>query len=525
MALEAQLQRPDSNAGELRQSFQIERLGRVRLKAFPRPLEHGRHRFAMRGRPIDRMAEIVRLTGEKKPDDRLAQGRDHDGRKVGGLPAMLGKIDEIFDLELKCAPERRVEVDPRFELDRTYRFFRQRRGPVFDLSPVHQQNELRAIILPDHPGRQRRGQQRRHAAWPGLHLASCGPDFRPAADRHLQQEETIKATRIDRHRAAVSHIVHRKPVKPRAVVQRVEIRPGMLEWIQCMRAENSPDRLRSLIDIGGMNAGVRREPRDGSGIVDICNGCVRHHGLVALRYLKPIIARSSHLESRLGPAGQPNYRRPSPHRASGDMEGGLPGHAAFARWTGWIRLAARLSSRNLATCRPSGTTREGLPPWLYLKKALPGTERDFPARPGTSSARFIFQRPYASRPSPLRPTANRDSLSLSTFIRRKKSSFLCRKACWISNSTAYGCRPKPEISSGCRAAFRTVISTSRTGLPALCSGCRLPGSSRHCSITSTTSRMWLRSSVFRQSTKSIFCPKTPTLKRPDPKARFTAGTG
>jgi hypothetical protein len=49
---------------------------------------------------------------------------------------MLGKIDEIFDLELKCAPERRVEVDPRFELDRTYRFFRQRRGPVFDLSPV-----------------------------------------------------------------------------------------------------------------------------------------------------------------------------------------------------------------------------------------------------------------------------------------------------------------------------------------------------------------------------------------------------
>jgi hypothetical protein len=36
-----------------------------------------------------------------------------------------------------------------------------------------------------------------------------------------------------------------------------------------MRAENSPDRLRSLIDIGGMNAGVRRESRDGSGIVDI----------------------------------------------------------------------------------------------------------------------------------------------------------------------------------------------------------------------------------------------------------------
>ena len=99
---------------------------------------------------------------------------------------MLSEIDEIFDLELKRTSERCVEVDMRFEFHPARRLFRKRRSPAFDLPPIHQQYELRAIVVPDHSGRQRWRQQRRHGARAGLHLAATGLDFCPPADRHLQ---------------------------------------------------------------------------------------------------------------------------------------------------------------------------------------------------------------------------------------------------------------------------------------------------------------------------------------------------
>jgi hypothetical protein len=42
----------------------------------------------------------------------------------------------------------------------------------------------------------------------------------------------------------------------------------MPERIQRMWTENSSDRLRGVIDIGGMNARIRRQPRAGRGMSD-----------------------------------------------------------------------------------------------------------------------------------------------------------------------------------------------------------------------------------------------------------------
>jgi hypothetical protein len=64
-------------------------------------------------------------------------------------------------------------------------------------------------------------------------------------------------------------------------MQRMEIGPGMPERIQRMRTEYSSDRLRSVIDIGGMNARISRQPRAGRGMSHTQNGCVRHHRLAA----------------------------------------------------------------------------------------------------------------------------------------------------------------------------------------------------------------------------------------------------
>jgi len=55
----------------------------------------------------------------------------------------------------------------------------------------------------------------------------------------------------------------------------------------------------------------------------------------------------------------------------------------------------------------------------------------------------------------------------------------------ISNSMAFGCRPRPETWYACREAFRTAISTNRTSLPAPCSGCHPPESWRRCSTSCT----------------------------------------
>ncbi len=63
---------------------------------------------------------------------------------------------------------------------------------------------------------------------------------------------------------------------------------------------------------------------------------------------------------------------------------------------------------------------------------------------------------------------------------------------FISNSMAFGCRPTLETWYACREAFRTVISTNRTSLPAPCSGYHLPGSWRRCSTNSITLRTWLK---------------------------------
>ena len=114
----------------------------------------GGQRFAAERGPIDRVAEIVALASEKEPEDGLAQGGHHDGRQIRGRSAMFGEIDEIFDLELKRSPERRVEIDMRFEFDPARRPFRKCGSPAFDLLPIHQQYQLRAVVLPDHSGRQ-----------------------------------------------------------------------------------------------------------------------------------------------------------------------------------------------------------------------------------------------------------------------------------------------------------------------------------------------------------------------------------
>ena len=80
--------------------------------------------MAVGRRPIDDIAEIVSLAGEKQPEDRLTQGRHHDRRQIRRRPAMLGEIDQIFDLELKRASEGCVEVDMRFEFHWARRPFR-----------------------------------------------------------------------------------------------------------------------------------------------------------------------------------------------------------------------------------------------------------------------------------------------------------------------------------------------------------------------------------------------------------------
>ena len=200
MTLEAQLQRSDADAGLSRQFFQIERIGRMRLQTFPRPLKDGGQRVALRRRPMDGIAEIMTLTGEQeKPDNRFAQrGRLH-GRQIRSWPAVLSEIDQIFNLKLKGTAERRAEVDMGFELHRTGRPFRKRGSAAFHPVPIHQQNELRAIVLPDHPGRQRGRQQRRHGARLQFDFEASGLDMRPAADRYLQQKEAVEAARIDRY--------------------------------------------------------------------------------------------------------------------------------------------------------------------------------------------------------------------------------------------------------------------------------------------------------------------------------------
>src|SRR5664279_641733 len=59
MTLEAELQRPNTDAGQPRQFFQIERLGRMRLERGPRPPVRRGQRVAMPRRSIDRGTEIV----------------------------------------------------------------------------------------------------------------------------------------------------------------------------------------------------------------------------------------------------------------------------------------------------------------------------------------------------------------------------------------------------------------------------------------------------------------------------------
>ena len=65
-----------------RQFFQIQGLGGVGLEIVPRPLENAGQCFAVGRGPVDRIAEIVSLAGEKKPDNRLAQGSHHHGRQT-----------------------------------------------------------------------------------------------------------------------------------------------------------------------------------------------------------------------------------------------------------------------------------------------------------------------------------------------------------------------------------------------------------------------------------------------------------
>jgi hypothetical protein len=61
----------------------------------------------------------------------------------------------------------------------------------------------------------------------------------------------------------------------------MEIRPGMPQRIQRMRAKYSPDRFGGLADICGVDTGIGRKPRHARSPVNIRNGCVQHHGLVA----------------------------------------------------------------------------------------------------------------------------------------------------------------------------------------------------------------------------------------------------
>jgi hypothetical protein len=65
-------------------------------------------------------------------------------------PATLCQINQVLDLALQGAAKRRAEIDMRVEFDRGHSLLCQCSGPGFDLAPVHQQDELRAIVLPNH---------------------------------------------------------------------------------------------------------------------------------------------------------------------------------------------------------------------------------------------------------------------------------------------------------------------------------------------------------------------------------------
>jgi hypothetical protein len=56
------VQRPHSDSGNFGQFLPIERFRS--FKASPRPPQHSWQRFALRGLPIDRVAEIVPLAGQ-----------------------------------------------------------------------------------------------------------------------------------------------------------------------------------------------------------------------------------------------------------------------------------------------------------------------------------------------------------------------------------------------------------------------------------------------------------------------------
>ena len=205
---------------------------------------------------------LCRCPVRSSPTIDFAQRCGQSGRQIRTRPATLCQINQVLDLALQGASERRAEIDMRVEFDRANRLLCQSSGPGFDLTPIHQQDELRAIVLPDHFGRQRGRQQRGGPAGTGLHFAAGRPDRCPAADRHLQQEEAVEAARIDRYRTAIGHIVHRETVKRRAIMQRMEIGPGMPQRIQRVRTKYPADQFGGLADICGVNTGIGRKPRD-----------------------------------------------------------------------------------------------------------------------------------------------------------------------------------------------------------------------------------------------------------------------
>ncbi|MGY4422364.1 hypothetical protein ACVWY2_004813 [Bradyrhizobium sp. JR6.1] len=136
---------------------------------------------------------------------------------------------------------------------------------------------LGAVVAPGHLGRNGRRQQRGTVLRPGGELTRGGPHRGRAGQRHLQQEEAVEATWIDRDRSAIGDIVDGEPVEPGAIVVRGEIALRTIDRRQLMRTEDAADRLGRVIDA------CRRDARE------ILEPCPR--GICPCRNL---VANSSH---------------------------------------------------------------------------------------------------------------------------------------------------------------------------------------------------------------------------------------
>ena len=171
---------------------------------------------------VDRIARAVPLAIEQGTQHCLAQSATATGESGRRRPEPFGEIDEFRKLGLKRPAACGGEIDRRIELDRAGRPARQRRGTLLQQATVEQQNELRAIALPDHPCGDRRRQQRSAVAGSGCDVARrVWIRAEPCPGICTRKKRSRQPGSIDR--PTIGDVVDGKAVKERAIVPRRKV--------------------------------------------------------------------------------------------------------------------------------------------------------------------------------------------------------------------------------------------------------------------------------------------------------------